>query len=65
MDKKGERMSRKIVLLFGLTIFIISASGCNTVYRASKGAAEGAASGAKQDWTDAQKGDAWMRKNLW
>jgi hypothetical protein len=65
MDKKGELMAKKIILLFGLMIFVVSVSGCNTVYRASKGAAEGATSGAKQDWTDAQNANTWMKKNLW
>lgn len=65
MDKKGELMSRKTVLLLALMVFMVSLCGCNTVYRASKGAADGAVSGAKQDVDDAQKADAWMQKNLW
>jgi hypothetical protein len=65
MDKKGELMSKKTVLLFGLVVFVISASGCNTIYRASKGAAEGVKSGVKQDWTDAKNANTWMKKNLW
>jgi predicted small secreted protein len=54
-------MIRKTVLLSALIIFVISITGCNTVYRASKGAAEG----AKQDVEEAKKADAWMQKNLW
>jgi uncharacterized protein YceK len=65
MDKKGELMSKKTVLLFGLVIFVISASGCNTVYRGTVGAAQGVKSGAKQDWSDAQNANSWMKKNLW
>jgi predicted small secreted protein len=57
MDKKGGEMTRRAVLLFILLAFVISLSGCHTV--------KGAAEGAKQDYEDAQKADAWMRKNLW
>ncbi len=58
-------MIKRTVLLFGLITFVLSASGCNTVYRGSVGAAEGIKSGAKQDWQDAQGANAWMKKNLW
>ncbi len=62
-------MIRKTVLLLALIVFAISVTGCNTVFRASKGAAkgaaEGAAEGAKQDVEDAKKADVWMQKNLW
>ena len=58
-------MIKGAVLLLGLIAFVLSASGCNTVYRGSVGAAEGIKSGAKQDWRDAQEADAWMRKKLW
>ncbi len=54
-------MIRKAVLLLALIVFAISVTGCNTIFRASKGAAEG----AKQDVEDAKKADAWMQKNLW
>jgi len=58
-------MSSKTVLLFSLMIFAVSLCGCNTIYRTSKGAAEGAVSGAKQDYKDAQQASSWMYKNLW
>lgn len=62
-------MIRKAVLLLALIVFAISVSGCNTIFRASKGAAVGAVSGAKQDVEDAKKdakkADNWTQKNLW
>jgi len=54
-------MIRKAVLLSVVIVLAVVISGCNTVYRASKGAAEG----AKQDLEEAKKADAWMQKNLW
>jgi predicted small secreted protein len=54
-------MTKKTVLLSALIVFAVSVSGCNTVYQASKGAAEG----AKQDVENAKKADVWMQKNLW
>ena len=54
-------MIRKTVLFLGLIAFAISLSGCNTIFQASKGAAEG----AKQDVEDVKKSDVWMKKNLW
>jgi hypothetical protein len=65
MDKKGDRMIKRTVLLLGLTAFVFAVSGCNTIYRGAAGAAEGVKSGAKQDWEDTQKTNAWMKKNLW
>jgi hypothetical protein len=65
MDKKGELMNRKTVLLFSLIVFVISVSGCNTIYRGSVGAAEGVKSGIKQDWEDTKNANDWMKKNLW
>jgi hypothetical protein len=65
MDKKGDRMSRKTVLLLGLVVFAFSMIGCNTIYRASKGAYDGAASGIKADLNSTVGADEWMRKNLW
>jgi len=50
-------MTRKVVMLFILLAFVISLGGCHTV--------KGAAEGAKQDYKDAQKVDAWLRDNLW
>jgi hypothetical protein len=58
-------MIRKTVLFLGLISFAVLVSGCNTIFRASKGAAQGAASGAKQDVEDVKKADDWMKKNLW
>jgi uncharacterized protein YceK len=58
-------MIRKAVLLLALIVFVISVTGCNTVFQASKGAAKGATEGAKQDVEDAKKADAWLKKNLW
>ena len=54
-------MSGKPFLLATLVIFAVLISGCNTV----KGAAGGAASGAKQDVESVKKADGWMKKNLW
>lgn len=58
-------MIKKAVLFLGLTVFAISVSGCNTLFRASKGAAEGAVSGAKKDMEDVKNADASLRKELW
>ncbi len=65
-------MIKQTVLFLGLMIFMVSLAGCNTLFRTSKGAAEGAASGAKQDVVDlknaineTKKADAWMKDNLW
>ena len=57
MDKKGDAMIRKAVLLLGLIVFTISISGCNTV--------KGAAAGAQKDWEGAQEMDKQMQKTLW
>lgn len=57
MDKKGDAMIKKAVLLLGLIVFTVSLIGCNTV--------KGAAAGAKQDWEAAKKLDAQMQKTLW
>jgi predicted small secreted protein len=57
MDKKGDKMTKKTVLLLGLIVFTVSLIGCNTV--------KGAAAGAKQDWEDAKKADDQMEKTLW
>jgi hypothetical protein len=65
MDKKGERMTKKTVLLLALIALAISICGCNTIYRASKGAADGAVSGVKQDVADMKSANTWMEKNLW
>lgn len=54
-------MIKKSILLFLVCIFMVIASGCNTVSKAAKGAGEG----AKEDWENAKKTDDWMRKNLW
>ncbi len=58
-------MTTRIAVLVLLFAFGLAASGCHTVYRASKGAAEGAVSGAQKDYEDAKKADEWMKKNLW
>ena len=50
MIKKGF-----LVLLAG--IFLLLASGCETV--------KGAADGAKKDLKNAKTTDQWMRDNLW
>ena len=50
MDKKGEVMVKKTGMLFLMLCFVIVASGCHTVYKTSKGAADGAVEGAKQDY---------------
>jgi len=57
MDKKGDAMIKKTVLLLGLIVFMISLIGCNTV--------KGAATGAQKDWEEAQKIDKEMQKTLW
>jgi len=57
MDKKGDAMIKKTVLLLGLIVFMISLIGCNTV--------KGAAAGAKQDLENTKKLDEQMRKTLW
>ena len=57
MDKKGDAMIKKTVLLLGLIVFMISLIGCNTV--------KGAAAGAQKDWEEAQKIDKEMQKTLW
>jgi len=54
-------MGKKGFLLFLACVFVFIVSGCHTVGKAAKGAGEG----AKEDWENAQKTDAWMRKNLW
>ncbi len=58
-------MIKKAVLFLGLTVFAISASGCHTIFRASKGAAEGAVSGAKKDVESVHNADAAIRKDYW
>lgn len=65
-------MIRQTALFLGLIIIAGSLAGCNTLFRASKGAAVGAASGAKQDVADfknavneSKKADVWMKDNLW
>jgi hypothetical protein len=61
MGKEGGAMIRKCLSLGILVSFIFLISGCSTV----KGAAQGAAEGAKQDWQALKKADAWFRENLW
>ncbi len=65
-------MIKQTVLFLGLIFSMVSLVGCNTLFRASKGAAVGANSGVKQDVTDfknavneTKKADAWMKDNLW
>ncbi len=65
-------MIKATVLFIGLVMMTFFTAGCNTFFRASKGAAVGAASGAKQDVADlknaaneTKKADAWMKDNLW
>lgn len=65
-------MIKRMVLFLGFIIFAVSFVGCNTAFRSSKGAAKGAASGAKQDVEDiknavnaTKKADVWMKENLW
>lgn len=52
------------VLLTGMAL-LACCLGCNTVYKSTKGAAQGAVEGAQQDYQEAKKADAWMQKNLW
>jgi hypothetical protein len=54
-------MSIFIILCFLLTLIY----GCETTAMGLGGAAVGAAEGAKRDWCNLKKVDAWMRKNLW
>ena len=62
MDRKrGKLMIKKGAIFFVLFIFLILASGCETVGGAAKGAGEG----AKTDWENMQKLDARMREVLW
>ncbi len=56
MDKKGGSM-KKCLAFFALLIFMTLIIGCETV--------KGAAEGAKKDWANLGKADAWLRKNLW
>jgi len=65
-------MIKRTVFFLGFVIFAIYLAGCNTAFRSSKGAAVGAASGAKQDAEDlknavnaTKKADVWMKENLW
>jgi hypothetical protein len=58
-------MIKKTIMLACVALFALAASGCHTVYRTSKGAAEGAVSGAKQDYEEVKKTDAWIKDNLW
>ena len=53
-------MGRFLVLVALLSCVLFTA-GCHTV----GGAAVGAADGAKKDYQQAQKADAWLQKNLW
>ncbi len=61
MGKKGGCMTRKALLLLLLWCSSILCCGCNTV----GGAAKGAADGAKKDYEEAKKADAWLQENLW
>ena len=54
-------MIKKGPIFFILFIFLILASGCETVGGAAKGASEG----AKTDWENIQKLDGRMREVLW
>ncbi len=58
-------MVKKSLLFFLLGVFVIICSGCSTVTKSTKGAAEGAVQGAKEDWAAVKKADDWIRKNLW
>lgn len=54
-------MIKKCLALMVTSIFVLLVSGCGTI----KGAAEGAFSGAKEDWAAAKKADQWFQDNLW
>lgn len=54
-------MIKKCLALIGVFAYIILVSGCGTI----KGAAEGAAVGAKEDWEALKNADQWFRDNLW
>lgn len=56
-------MRVKVVLaILGLCLASIFLAGC---YHTITGTVKGAADGFAQDWKNAEKIDAWMRKNLW
>lgn len=61
-------MLKKYAGVFLLFLFVMSLAGCETCKGAANGfaaTATGVADGAKKDWENARKIDAWMRKNLW
>jgi len=53
-------MLKKSILVAALAA-VLFLSGCETL----KGSAKGACEGAKRDFENAQKIDAWLRDNLW
>lgn len=54
-------MKRSLVALVFICLLAVSACGCNTVGGAAKGASEG----AKKDYQEMKKADAWLQENLW
>ena len=65
-------MIRKFALFLVFIVFAVVIAGCET----AKGAAKGAATGAKADWQTTQQGaadcwegiksaDQWVKDNLW
>ncbi|MDD5730214.1 MAG: hypothetical protein PHN57_03690 [Candidatus Omnitrophica bacterium] len=57
----GRNKSFLLVSLSLVLFAFLFVSGCET----AKGAACGAQDGAKKDWENAKKTDAWLKKNLW
>lgn len=67
---------RKVAVVFlagiGIVFFLVSLTGCNTVYGTAKGTAqnvhsvgEGVAKDGVGIWGAITKADAWMKKNMW
>jgi predicted small secreted protein len=54
-------MIRRLFIIVFLCIAGVCLAGCNTV----GGAAKGASDGAKKDYEQAKKTDAWLQENLW
>jgi len=62
-------MLKKAFLSAIILVLAFLASGCGTLYKGTKGLAQGVKEGAQEDWTwfakAANDSDAWVKKNLW
>jgi len=56
---------KKVNLFLLLLAFLITASGCNTIRGATKGALEGLGKDAGITWQKIKKADHWLKKHAW